>query len=74
MKRFFDEYKKNHEIHKNLKFYEYNCAQGERFCYLHFKVTGYPAVIVFDNNGKEIKRISGILPQNSVDRFIVEIN
>jgi thioredoxin-like negative regulator of GroEL len=70
-----DNYKGNHEISPQLKFYDFNChGNGPMFCAQHFQVGSYPAVIVFSESGERLTRIDGLYPEQVVHNIIAEFN
>lgn len=49
VKSYMETFKSSNEVSSNLKFFDFNCqSNGPMFCWEHFQVRAYPAVIIFD--------------------------
>ena len=64
IKRYIDEYKQSHELDQGFKIYDLNCDNSPPgFCARNYYVSSFPALIIFDENGNQIYRISGLYPK-----------
>jgi thioredoxin-related protein len=40
------------------------------FCWQHFQVRAYPAVIIYDEKGNQATRFDGLYPQETIDKIL----